>query len=177
MIRAFLLPRWFGGNVADFASVRPSSNPDIIERDRILRAPLWRRLKVALFNCLCGFHLLYILAVLGAAGLATYWNVTRPKHQTTRDLILNILTHAAWPPVVWLACSTACWTPINYAISPPTVPDREGLLMRHRDTGVAYPSEEGKMVKFSGWASVDEVQYAILTIYTAFVFGLTFVWI
>jgi hypothetical protein len=164
-----------GGKIAVFTSTGSQSS-ELNERDAKLRAPLWRRLKVTIWDCQAYIHLIYILFILGAIGLSTYYCFSRGDNDDPRAIFVYLLTHAAWPPVLWFVCIVSCWTPIQYAISPPTVPDREDLLTREVDTGVAYPSEEAKKVKESNWHLLHEIQYSFLCIYTTVLFALTW-WI
>jgi hypothetical protein len=168
-----MLPKWLGGKVAVFTS-SGSQKAELNERDPQLRAPLWRRLKVTLWNCNCYLHLSYIILVIVAVTLATVWNF-RDTH-TTKDLLISLLTHAGWPPMIWLTCALSCWVPIAYAIWPPDCPQREDLLLRDNDTGVAYPKEEAKQVE-SDWTSwAHEALYTFITLYTCGIFAASF-WI
>jgi len=85
-----------------------------------------------------------------------------------------MLTHCGWPPILWLICVVSCWSPIQYAIDPPTVPDYEHLLVKEPLTGVGYPSEEAKKVKQSSWHLLHEFQYSLIGIYTTAVFVYSF---
>jgi hypothetical protein len=144
------------------------------ERDKALRAPLWRRLKVTLWDCQCYLHLIFIMFVIAAVVLATYWNFH--DNHTTKTVLIALLTHAFWPPIIWLSCVLSCWIPIAYAIWPPNCPRREDLLERDPKTGVAYPKEEYKKTR-SGWiTTAHEVHYSLLTLYTIAVFVVSF-WI
>ncbi|KAK4940215.1 hypothetical protein LTR10_019644 [Elasticomyces elasticus] len=173
VIRTFLLPKWLGGKVAVFTS-SGSQKAELNERDPILRAPLWRRLKVTIWDCQCYLHLLYIMFCLAAVGVSMYYNITNKDNRTAKDVLLALLTHAFWPPIIWLTCIISCWIPINYAIFPPDEPDRQDLLVRDPVTGVAYPSEESKKTK-TGWASwAHEATYTGITVYTTVIFVLSF---
>lgn len=46
----------------------------------------------------------------------------------------------------WLFSFFACLTPIFYAVSPPTVPDREELLVQDPLTGARYPRKSARGV-------------------------------
>lgn len=140
----------------------------------MLRAPLWRRLKVTLWDCNCYLHLSYIILIIVSVTLATIWNCRDNK--TTKELLISLLTHAFWPPLIWVTCALSCWLPIGYAIYPPDCPQREDLLERDEMTGVAYPKEHTKEIE-SGWQTyAHEVWYTLLTVYTTAVFVVSF-WI
>lgn len=111
---------------------------------------------------------------LAAVGVSMYWNITDHKNKTAKDTLISLLTHAYWPPIIWLTCILSCWIPISYALFPPDCPDRQELLVRDPDTGVAYPSEEAKKTKIT-WASYAwEAQYSLVTLYGVVVFILSF---
>ncbi|KAL2201692.1 glycosyl transferase [Sarocladium strictum] len=171
IIRTFCLPSWLGGKIAVFTS-SGSQKAELDERDPRRRAPLWRRLKVTIWDCQCYLHLLYIFFTIVAVVLGTYWNLRR--HQATEDTLVGILTHAGWPPVLWLSCILSCWTPIGYAIFPPDCPDREDLLDRDSKTGVAYPKETSKRIE-TGWGAwAHEIHYSSITMYTLVIFVWSF---
>lgn len=112
--------------------------------------------------------------VMAAVGVSIYWNITNKNNRTAKEVLIALLTHAFWPPIIWMTCIMSCWIPINYALFPPDEPDRQDLLVRDPDTGVAYPSEESKKTRV-GWAAYGhELMYTGTTIYTAVVFVLSF---
>ncbi|KAK6387684.1 hypothetical protein LTS17_000953 [Exophiala oligosperma] len=158
VIRTFLLPKWLGGKVAVFTS-SGSQKADLNERNPQMRAPVWRRLKVTIWDCQCYMHLVYIAFALAAVGLSMYWNFTDSQNRTAKQALIALLTHAFWPPLIWLTSVLSCWVPISYALFPPSEPDRQELLVRDPVTGVAYPSEESKKTKISWAAYAFEVEY------------------
>ena len=175
ILRTFFLPSWLGGKVAVFTS-SGSQKAELNERDPNLRAPLWRRLKVTLWDCQCYIHLLYIAFVLSSLVISTWWIVDSPKgwYADTRTLLLGLLTHLGWPPILWLICVVSCWQPISYAFFPPSVPDRQDLLDRDPKTGIAHPTEWAKKQK-DGWSTtLHEMQYSALTLYTTVIFVFSF---
>jgi hypothetical protein len=133
-----------------------------------------RVLKVTIWDCQCYLHLTFIVFVTVAVVLATYWNF-QDFHGKT-EILIAILTHAGWPPILWLSCALSCWVPISYSIWPPDCPPREELLERDPKTGIAYPKEETKYTH-SGWSTwVHELHYSLVTLYTIGVFVVSF-WI
>ncbi|KIW43641.1 uncharacterized protein PV06_04725 [Exophiala oligosperma] len=173
VIRTFLLPKWLGGKVAVFTS-SGSQKADLNERNPQMRAPVWRRLKVTIWDCQCYMHLVYIAFALAAVCLSMYWNFTDSQNRTAKQVLIALLTHAFWPPLIWLTSVLSCWVPISYALFPPSEPDRQELLVRDPVTGVAYPSEESKKTKISWAAYAFEVEYSMITVYTTVVFILSF---
>ncbi|KAH0837680.1 hypothetical protein AYO21_09247 [Fonsecaea monophora] len=164
VIRTFVLPKWLGGKVAVFTS-SGSQKDQLNERDARLRAPLWRRLKVTIWDCQCYLHVAYIVFILAAVGISLHANITNPQNDTKTKILIDVLTHAGWPPIIWMTCGLACWAPINYALFPPSVPDREELLDRDPVTGVAYPKESSKKTQTSWVAWIFEAQYTFLSVY------------
>ena len=116
------------------------------------RAPLLRRLKVILWDCNVLSHLLYIFFVITAVTYSTSYGIrTSPL---LHELLVFLLTHAFWPPVLWIMCIAGCWVPIKYAIWPPTMPQREELLVRDEKTGTVRQKEEWKRQRFGIWGAV-----------------------
>jgi hypothetical protein len=174
LIRSFVLPTWLGGQVQTF---QPSGSlrSDLNERDRILRAGLWTRIRVIIFNYMAWYHIVYVYFCLAAATLTTSRCVFEQYGIQAR--LRCLLTHAFWPPVSWLLVVSAFWVPITYAIDPPTVPAREELLVRHPKTKVAHPKEECKDVQFGSRRNMFEFEYTVTTIFTVFIFVSAFIWI
>lgn len=172
-MRTFLLPSWLGGKVAIFTS-SGSQKADLHERDPLLRAPVWRRLKVTLWDCQCYLHLVYIMFVVAAVAVSMYWNISDKQNNTAKKVLISLLTHAGWPPMIWMTCIMSCWVPIGYALFPPSEPDRQDLLVRDPVTGVAYPCEASKVTRTSWVTWAYEAQYSFMTLYTTVVFILSF---
>jgi hypothetical protein len=168
VIRSFILPSWLGGKAMAFSS-SGSIKSELNERDASTRAPLFRRLKVILWDCSVYLHLLYILFVIAAVAYSSIHGMRTSS--SLHDLLVFLLTHAFWPPVLWIMCITGCWVPIKYAIWPPTMPHREELLIRDEKTGIARPKEEWKRQRFGTWGgALREVQYSAVTVFTGIIF-------
>jgi hypothetical protein len=174
LIRSFILPTWLGGQVQTF---QPSGSlrSDLNERDGVLRAGLWTRIRVIVFNYMAWYHIVYVYFCLTAATLTTSRCVF--DNYTTNARLQCLLTHAFWPPVSWLLVVSAFWVPITYAIDPPTVPPRDELLNRDHKTGVARPKEEAKKVAFGKRRNMFEFEYTVTTAFTIFIFAIAFFWI
>lgn len=171
VLRSFILPRWLGGKVMAFSSSGASMS-ELNERSPRLRANLGRRLVGILWGCKAYLHLIYIMFCLGAVALSIVRVFT--DNTGTYDRLIYMLTHAAWPPLLWLVTVVSFWTPIHYALNPPDMPDREDLLIRDPKTGVAHPREEWKAQRWNGFSWFYEMQYSLLTAFTAFIFVGTF---
>ena len=170
IIRSFILPTWLGGQTQAF---KPSGSlkSDLNERDAQLRAPMYRRLRVIVFNNLAYFHIAYVYFCLAAVVLSTY----RCAHETSlRSILKCLLTHAFWPPVTWIIVVSAFWIPITYACDPPTMPSRESLLERDPKTGVAHPTRKSKKIGFKPETALFEFEYAFTTAFTTLVFVAAF---
>jgi hypothetical protein len=166
LLRVFVLPSWLGGQTTSFKPTGSLSSA-LNERSSRKRAPLFRRLKVILWNYLGGFHLLYIIFVLAAVIISS---VRCGNHPTLDDRLIYLLTHAFWVPVTWLVSVSAAWTPIIYALNPPTMPDNGDLLKRDPSTNVAYPRESSKLIKNKVSNGYFEFQYTLQTLYTTALF-------
>ncbi|KAF2846880.1 glycosyltransferase family 2 protein [Plenodomus tracheiphilus IPT5] len=168
IIRAFLLPSFLGGKIAAFSS-SGSQLSELNERSRVHRAGLIRRLRAIVLNSGVFMHLLYIIFIITAVAISTARGVIINKgsvHQT----LLFMLTHACWPPLLWLVALHSCWAPLQYAISPPNMQDREELLDRDPHTGIAYPKETSKKLKWTKSNMWQEILYGLLTAYTGILF-------
>lgn len=168
IVRSFVLPRWLGGKLATFSS-SGSIDSVIDERDARTRAPLFRRLKAIWWNGGAFIHILYVLFTVGAAASSTA-RAFLSTADTYQDRLFYMLTHAGWPPLVWLVATAACMVPIKYAVSPPTMPDREDLLHREKGTGIAHPTEGAKRNRWGKTNILHEGFYALVTIYTTVIF-------
>lgn len=167
IIRSFILPTWLGGKSMAFSS-SGSIKSDLDERNPKTRAPLFRRLKVMLWDCDLYMHLLYVMFVIAAVTYSTVRGVL--DSENIHKLFIYLLTHAFWPPMLWLICVTACCEPLRYAIWPPTMPDREELLDRDPDTQIARPKPYWTKQRYSKWTFWHEMQYSGVTIFTAVIF-------
>jgi len=166
MLRVFVLPSWFGGQTTSFKPTGSLSS-ELKERHPRHRAPLFRRLKVILWNYFGVFHLLYVLFVLAAVAKSSSKCGVQPS---LNDRLICLLTHAFWPPVSWLVFVAAVWTPIIYAVNPPNMPDNEDLLDRDEKTNVAYPKEESKRIRNKASNIYFEFQYVCMTIFVTTIF-------
>ena len=166
LLRVFVLPSWLGGQTTSFKPTGSLSS-ELKERSRRERAPMFRRLKVILWNYFGGFHLIYIVFLL-AAVIAS--SVRCARQPTMNDRLICLLTHAFWSPVSWLVYLSAAWSPIIYAINPPTIPDNDDLLERDPATNVAYPKESSKQIKNKCSNGYFEVLYTLQTLYTTTIF-------
>lgn len=77
VIRTFLLPKWLGGKGAVFTS-SGSQKADLNERNRDLRAPVWQRLKVTIWDCQCYMHLVFIAFCPGCGRSQNVLGLYRP---------------------------------------------------------------------------------------------------
>lgn len=168
IIRSFLLPSWLGGKMAVF---KPSGGlaRALEERDPRRRANLWQRIKVIIFGTGVWMHCVYILFCAAAVGKSTVEGVLQ-NWGDYKQILLYMLVHACWPPVLWLVALNACFAPIFYTIWPPNMPDREDLLDRDPLTGVAHPTEGAKKLKWDKTNALHEIQYSALTAYAIVVF-------
>ncbi|KAF1848129.1 glycosyltransferase family 2 protein [Cucurbitaria berberidis CBS 394.84] len=168
IVRSFFLPRFLGGKTAGF-SPSGSQQSELNERDPVHRAGLFRRLRVIVFGSGVFLHVFYILFCVAAVTVSTARGIIINKGSVEQTLIF-MLTHACWPPLLWLIALNAFWAPVHYAIWPPNMPDREELLQRDPNTGIAYPKESSKKLKWEKKNMLHELQYILLTAYTTVLF-------
>lgn len=170
VIRSFLLPSWLGGKSMSFSS-SGSIKGALNERDPLNRAPLYRRLKVIMIDCGGIVHLIFILFTVAAITLS----FVRAMQQDGKWKRLQyLLTHAGWPPMLWLPMINAALIPLRYAIWPPSIPDREELLQRDPKTSIAHPKPEWKNQRWSVTSHFQEVMYTLAAMYTVTLFVGTF---
>ncbi|GAB7355557.1 hypothetical protein MBLNU459_g6031t1 [Dothideomycetes sp. NU459] len=172
VIQSFILPSWLGGKSMAFTtsgSIKDALN----ERDAATRAPMWRRLKVILWDCSAYQHLLYILFVIAAVALSTT-HAFLDNHDAN-SILTYLVTHAFFPPMLWLISMTAFCIPIRYAIAPPTMPDREELLDRDPKSGVAHPKEYWKKQRWGKKHFWHEAELVFTVAYTIFIFVISFI--
>ena len=170
IIRSFALPSWLGGKKQAF---KPSGSlkSDLNERDATLRAPMFHRLRVILFNFSAWFHVSYVYFCMAGVVLSSYRCIAG---RTTSETLICLLTHAFWPPVAWLLVISAFWIPVTYACDPPTMPDREELLARDSKTGVAHPLPKSKKIAFKAENALFELEYTLSFAFTTLVFVAAF---
>jgi hypothetical protein len=173
LFRAFLLPKWLGGASTAF---KPTGSLDsaLNERDAATRKGMVPRLMAILIQCQAIFHLLFVYFVITGVVIVTYKCFIIERG--TYNILKCLITHAWWPPLTWVFLTSSTWTPISYAISPPTVPDREELLNRDADTGIAHPREITKKIAFGAQAAWFEFEYTLTTAYTVLCFVASFVY-
>ena len=146
-----------------------------------------RRLKVILIDCKAWLHLVYICFAIGSGVLSVCRVAVSSKNKypdpsrnvsSEESYLLDLLTHAGWPPVLWLLCIISCWVLIQYELFPPTVPSVDVLLEREErkegGLGPAYPTEDAKRTKQSKSHILHEIQYTALCLYQAVVFAWSF---
>lgn len=173
LIRSFLLPKWFGGQTQAFQPTG-SLGSALNERDAKKRRNVFVRLWTILFNYHAVYHLAFVYLTLAGVSISTYRCIS-VNYGSVHDILMCLVTHAFWPPMTFLFLCTSLWTPVSYAIFPPSVPDREDLLVRDPATGVAHPTEKSKTIAFGGQAAWFEIEYTLSTLYTCLIFAASFV--
>lgn len=169
-----MLPSFLGGKTAAFSS-SGSQQSELNERDPALRAGLFRRIRVILLSSGVWMHFVYIVFCIAAVAVSTAHGIIINKG-SVEETLKFMLTHACWPPLLWLIALVSCWAPVHYAIWPPNMPDREDLLDRDPHTGIAYPTAEAKKLKWSKRNVLHEVLYTLLTVYTIILFIGSFIY-
>lgn len=163
IVRSFLLPSWLGGQTQAFKPTG-SLGSALNERDVTQRKGMFRRLWGICFNYMAFFHVGFVYLTLVGATLTSFMSFT--NFHTFEKIAESLVTHAFWPPLTFIFLCSSMWTPIGYAIDPPTMPDREDLLVRDPKTDVAHPTRNSKKIAFGGQAAFFELEYTASTLYT-----------
>ncbi|KAM0275975.1 hypothetical protein ACHAQH_007193 [Verticillium albo-atrum] len=171
IVRSFILPTWLGGQTQAFKPTG-SLGSALNERDARSRKNMMRRLWAILVNYMGLFHLAFVYLTLVGVVLTSYRCFFRDS--AVVDVLRCLVTHAFWPPLTFLFICSSLWTPVAYAIDPPTMPEREALLDRDPKTGVAHPTRQSKKIAFGGQAAWFELEYTFTTVYTALIFAASF---
>lgn len=171
LIRAFVLPKWLGGQAMAFKPTG-SLGSALNERDAKRRRNVFVRLWTILINYNAIYHLIFVYLTLVGVTYSSYRCISENKN--VHDILQCLVTHAFWPPMTFLFLCTSLWTPIAYAIFPPSEPDREDLLVRDPKTNVAHPTEKSKKTAFGGQAAWFELEYTLTTAYTCLIFACSF---
>ncbi|KAK3986374.1 cellulose synthase 2 [Cladorrhinum sp. PSN332] len=155
-MRTFILPDWLGGKKAGFTPTGSIAN-NVQERSAARRGGLKARLYNVAFDCGAWLHFCVIVILLGTAGFRA-WHIMGQNsihggdnNQMWADLLKTVL----WPSQHWSLTVLGFAVPFTYAVSPPTMPDRDGLMgKREGEFGARYPTEQAKKVK-SDFCMVD----------------------
>ncbi|KEY71812.1 hypothetical protein S7711_09021 [Stachybotrys chartarum IBT 7711] len=172
VVRSFILPKWLGGQSQAFKPTG-SLGSALNERDAKSRKGLFRRLSAILFGYMGWYHLTFVYVTLVGVVLTSFRCIV--LQTSLQDQLFALVTHAFWPPLTFVFICSSLWTPIAYAIDPPTVPEREALLDRDPKTGVAHPTPKSKKIAFSGDDAYYEVEYTLTTAFTCLVFVASFI--
>ncbi|CAG8022082.1 unnamed protein product [Penicillium olsonii] len=172
IVRSFILPTWLGGQTQAFKPTG-SLGSTLNERDPKKSKNMFVRLRVILLNYMASFHLAFVYVTIVGVVISSYRCFA--QNSGFRDIILCLITHAFWPPLTFLFICSSLWTPVSYAIHPPSMPDREELLTRDPKTGVAHPTAKSKKIAFGGQAAWFELQYMVATVATVLVFVYSFI--
>lgn len=173
IVRSFFLPTWLGGQTQAFKPTG-SLGSALEERDPKRRKNMVRRLWTILVNYMAFFHLAFVYVTVCAVCLSSYRCFYSQDPANFKNIFMCLITHAFWPPLTFLFICTSLWTPVSYAIDPPSMPEREELLQRDPKTGVAHPTPSSKKIAFGGQAAWFEAEYTVATAFTIFVFVYSF---
>ncbi|KAK2592665.1 hypothetical protein QQS21_009632 [Conoideocrella luteorostrata] len=172
LIRSFMLPKWLGGQVQAFKPTGSLASA-LNERDPSMKKNMFRRVWTILINYMGIFHLAFVYLTLVAVVLTSYRCIVRTD--STKSLLLCLVTHAFWPPLTFIFICSSLWTPVAYAIDPPQMPEREQLLDRDPKTMVAHPTPKSKKIAFGGQAAWFEFELTVSTLFTCLIFVVSFI--
>jgi hypothetical protein len=120
------------------------------------------------------FSLLVAVAHIVGVGL-NVWRAFTLHEFNTKDFHIYILTHIFWVPMAWPLHIAAFARPLWYTLFPPSVPDREELLVRD-ENGVAYPNANARKPKFTQLGLGMELFWFLQAVYALFMVISTFYW-
>lgn len=169
LIRCCLLPKCLGGQKKAFTASGSIGNK-LHERNGKLRAPLIRRLKLIIFDCSAYFHIFYTFYALGSVAIDIARAIIKAQKTNAQQGFLHLLARSFLPPAWWLLWVTSFLVPLMYAIWPPTVPDREELLVRDPKTLVARPKTREVKQTWNAITAAREVEFGIICIYVTILF-------
>ncbi|EFX01819.1 glycosyl transferase, family 2 [Grosmannia clavigera kw1407] len=171
LIRSFMLPKWLGGVTQAFTPTGSIASA-LNERDAKARKNMFRRVFGVVFSYMAWFHMTYVYVTLVGVAMSTYRCFY--MYSGVKPVLHGLVTHAFWPPLTFVFICSAMWTPIAYAIDPPSMPEREELLDRDPKTGVAHPTKAPKKIAFGGQSAWYELEYTFTTAYTVLIFVMSF---
>lgn len=105
-----------------------------------MRASLTRRIRGILLHFGAWYHTLLAL-VIAFAALFRARAVLHAHGNKEWDgsLGLELARYILWPTLTWVSQLVALLIPLQYAISPPSMPAREELLGAREESGARYP--------------------------------------
>lgn len=171
IVRSFVLPKWLGGQTQAFKPTG-SLGSALNERDARTRKGMFRRIFSIIFNYMAWFHMAFVYLTLVGVVYSSYRCFKVPGGW--QGILKCLMISAFYPPCTAFTLCSSLWVPIAYAIDPPTMPDREALLVRDNKTEVAHPTRKAKKIAFGGQAVWFEFEYTMTTLYTCFAFVATF---
>lgn len=161
------MPAWLKRKPFEFSASGAGASA-FKERDDTNRPSFSQRLRSTLWANKIGFHLAYIL-VLVVCLVQTGNKVFQRHHESKKELLIDIFTHVAWPPLPWLICLNSFLIPLQYAFNPPTIPNHAQLLKRDPVRRASYPKEVQEPGQFPQLGT-QEVNYTISVFYAAALF-------
>lgn len=132
------MPNWFQGKAFQF-SASGSGDGSVNERSPAENS-LSQRLRAALWTNKIGLHIIYVL-VCAICLWSSVSRVLSRQHQGTTALLVDLIVHVGWPPVLWLVCLNSVSVPIQYAFNPPTTLSDAQLLQHDPASGATYPKQ------------------------------------
>lgn len=166
-LKTFVFPTWLGGQLLTFVPTGSIPN-HLHERSAKKRAPLQSRLRSILIKDGAIFHLFFV-AFCAAAVISAIARAHQRFPEHGAQFGTYLLTHLGWMPMPWLFSFFACLTPIFYAVFPPTVPDREDLLIKDPLTGARYPKQSARGVTWVPELLGFEKVHIIVFVYSLYV--------
>lgn len=171
--RSFILPASLGGKATGFTATGSIAN-NLHERSATRRAPLSVRLRHVLVDGGMWIHVLLITAFVGAALMRVcqiFWPAWQRGDPVTHAMWVELLQTVAWPSKPLFPTVLACLTPLQYALFPPDVPDRDKMMGKVGKNGARYPRPETKKDRTISGLRFEYAQlHTLFVVYAAVLF-------
>jgi hypothetical protein len=176
ILRCYILPTWLGGKKIAFLA-SGAIRDRLKERSAEHRAGLWTRIKLMGIHCRVWFFVLFVPYCLGAAGLDWYraWKIGH-ETQNVEKALRHLLVNSMLPPMWWLFLAISFCIPIWYMFAPPTVPDRDDMMVFDQKTGAGQPVHQEIKQVWGVLTLLREIAWGLTVCYVIVLFVGTFIY-
>lgn len=176
ILRCYILPTWLGGKEIAFLA-SGSIRDRLRERSKKHRAGLGTRIRLMGIHCRIWFFVLFVGFCSGAAGLDWYraWKIGH-RSGDINDALIHLLVNSMLPPMWWLFLAIAFAVPIAYIFFPPTVPDRDDMMIFDQKTGAGFPKHREIKQVWGALPLFREIVWGLTVVYCIVLFVGTFLY-
>jgi hypothetical protein len=176
VLRCYVLPKWLGGKEIAFLA-SGAVRDRLKERSKEHRAGTWLRVKLLSIHCRIWFFVLFVAYCLGAGGIDWWraWKAGQVAGDVTAAL-RHLIVNSMLPPMWWLFLAISFLVPIVYIFSPPTVPERDDMMIFDPETGAGRPIHKEIKQIWGFLPMVREICWALTLIYVLVLFIGTFLY-